>query len=272
MRAAVLLAAAAAAALAAVPAFAHGAVPTAHAGPAAFMALGFFIGIAHALDADHMTAVASMMERGESRRSLIARGAVWGAGHTLSLFLICAVVVLAGLTISGRVEAALEMVVGVMIAALGLRVLWRLRRDRVHVHVHSHGDKRHIHVHSHAEDTVPHAASVHDHAHPARARGHAATLGVGILHGAAGSAGLLVLTVAATDSVPQALAYFAVFGAGTMIGMTLFSAAISYPLQRAHSGAVWMRQGVNAVIGGAALLVGGMLAVDSFAAFQAAAL
>ncbi|MGR3495954.1 hypothetical protein [Citreimonas sp.] len=264
--------AAGAAVLLAAPAFAHGPAPVATSGPAAFLALGFFIGIAHALEADHMTAVASMMERGESRRSLVARGAVWGAGHTLALFVICSVVLLLGLTISGRVEAALEAAVGLLIAALGLRVLWRIWRDRVHVHVHSHGGKPHVHVHSHAGEEGPHSASSHDHAHPARARGHAATLGVGVLHGAAGSAGLLVLTVAAADSILEAIGYFAVFGAGTMIGMTLFSAAVSYPLHRIHQGARWMRSTVNAVIGGAALLVGGTLAAESLAALQVASL
>jgi len=239
-------------------------------GPLAFLSLGFVVGIGHALESDHMAAVATMMDRGESHRTLIARGAVWGAGHTLALFVICSVVVLLGLTISGRIEAALEAAVGVLIAALGARVLWRLRRDRVHIHVHSHGGRPHIHAHSHASEDVPHSEAPHEHPHPAPARGHMATMGVGVLHGAAGSAGLLVLTVAATDTYLEALVYFLVFGAGTIVGMTLFSAVASYPLGLLQRGTNWMRTATSAVIGAVAVFVGGSLALESLHALSTA--
>ncbi len=137
--------------------------------PTAFLALGFVIGMAHALEADHLAAVATFANEGDGRARLIARGALWGLGHTTALFVICSVVVLAGLTISGRVEATMEGAVGVMIIALGLRVLWKMRRDRIHVHVHAHGTKKHIHLHSHAGEAAPHGAHDHSHSHRARA-------------------------------------------------------------------------------------------------------
>ena len=202
----------------------------------AFLSLGFVIGMAHALEADHLAAVGAMLNGKQSRRSLIARGAVWGVGHTAALFGICSVVVLFGLAITSRAEAALELAVGLMIAGLGCRVLWKLRRERIHMHVHNHGGETHVHLHSHAQEDLPHEASAHDHSHAQR---HLPTLAVGILHGAAGSAGLLVLTIAATDSLGQALAYFAVFGIGSMVGMAALTAVASYPLavvERGHSG------------------------------------
>ena len=226
-----------------------------------FLILGFAVGLAHALDADHVAAVAAMMGKDDDARGVMARGAAWGLGHTLALFLICSVVLLLGLTISGTVEAALELAVGVLIAALGLRVLLKLRRERIHIHAHEHDGNRHVHAHSHAGDPDKHEAAIHEHRHITRAL--LPTLGVGLLHGAAGSAGLLVLIVATAQSTAQAMLAFAVFGAGSLIGMTLLTAAASYPLGRIQRGAAWMRTSLALTIGGLALLIGGGVVIDS---------
>jgi ABC-type nickel/cobalt efflux system permease component RcnA len=114
-----------------------------------------------------------------------------------------------------------------MLVGLGAHVLWRLWRDRVHFHKHSHGDGTvHIHAHSHAHETVPHARAVHEHAHGFRWR----TLLVGLMHGMAGSAALLVLTVSQASSPVAGLAYVALFGIGSMIGMGALSTVIAVPL------------------------------------------
>lgn len=239
-------------------------------GPAGFLALGFVVGLAHALEADHVTAVAAMIGRGEGRGAVVARGALWGLGHTLALFVICSAVVALGLTISPRVESGLEGVVGLLIVALGLRVLWRLHRDRVHIHVHAHGGRRHIHAHSHAGETRPHAEAPHGHRHRLLSlRGMAGTMAIGLVHGAAGSAGLLVLTVSATQSLGQALLYFGVFGLGTMTGMTLLTVAASYPLALVERGASWMRTGLTVAIAGFALWIGGTMAAGHLPALFA---
>lgn len=231
------------------------------AAPLGILTLGFVVGLAHALDADHVAAVATMMGRGEGPARAIARGAVWGLGHTLSLFLICSIVLALGLTITGGVEATLELVVGVMIVSLGLRVLWKMHRDRVHIHVHEHGGTRHIHAHSHAAETLSHTASPHRHRHVAAEL--LPTLGVGLVHGAAGSAGLLVLIVSATGSYGQALLSFAVFGVGSLMGMAGLTAAASYPLGLIERGYGWMRTGLALTVAGFALLVGGGVISDS---------
>lgn len=233
----------------------------------AFLSLGFAIGMAHALEADHLAAVAAMTDRRDGRRALIARGAFWGLGHTLALFAICSVVVLLGLSISGQAEAALELVVGLMIAGLGLRVLWRMHRERIHIHVHEHDGHRHLHAHSHSGER-PHAQ---DHGHRHRVgRRELATMGIGLVHGAAGSAGLLVLTVAATESIAQSLAYFAVFGLGSMVGMAALSAVLSLPLAQVARGAGWMKTAVSLAIAALAVTVGGGLALESLPGLQAA--
>jgi len=228
----------------------------------AFLSLGFVIGLAHALEADHLAAVATMTTGKISRRNLILRGAFWGIGHTASLFIICAGVVALGLTITGRAEAALELGVGVMIIALGLRVLWKMHRERIHVHIHAHAGETHFHLHSHADDPAPHRISAHDHAHK---RGLVVTFGIGLLHGAAGSAGLLVLMIAATDNLVQALTYVAVFGIGSIAGMAALTAIASYPLAMLERGAQWMKTATTLAIAGLAIWVGGTLAIHSFA-------
>lgn len=226
-----------------------------------FLALGFAVGLAHALDADHVAAVAAMMNRGDGRRGIIARGAAWGLGHTLALFAICSTVLLLGLTISSRTGAALELAVGVMIVLLGLRVLWRLWHERIHIHAHEHDGHRHVHAHSHKDEVQAHATSPHDHRHSVRDL--FPTLGVGLVHGAAGSAGLLVLTLASAESAWQAMAAFALFGLGSLIGMTFLTAAASYPLSLIHRGALWMRASLAVAVGSLAVIVGGGLVLES---------
>lgn len=227
-----------------------------------FLPLGFAIGMAHALEADHLTAVATMLDRRDGKRALIARGAFWGLGHSLALGLFCGAVLLLGIGISSRTEAALELVVGLMIVGLGAQVLWRLKRDRVHVHAHDHGGRVHLHAHSHAGDPPRHRDSAHQHRHAARVT-NAKALAVGLVHGAAGSAGLMVLMVAATTSTLEAIGYVAVFGIGSIAGMATLSALASVPLTALFRGAAWVRTATTATVGAAALWVGGSLAAHS---------
>lgn len=255
--------------VAAVPVLAHGAgFHTSLQLP--FLALGFAVGLAHALDADHVAAVAAMMGRGDSRGRVIARGAVWGLGHTASLFVICTAAVLVGFTISTRASAIMELAVGLMIAALGLKVFWTLWRERIHIHVHEHDGHRHVHAHSHKGDADEHVDSTHDHTHAARAL--LPTLGVGLLHGAAGSAGLLILIVASATSISQAILAFALFGIGSMVGMTLLTAAASYPLARLHRGSAFARSALAISIGCLALAVGTAVSLSSIQTLQSLAL
>lgn len=231
----------------------------------AFLPLGLLIGMAHALEADHLAAVATMMERAGNRRRLIMRGIFWGAGHTIALFSICSLVLLFGLNISSRVEAGLEMAVGIMIFGLGAHLIWKMRRAGVHAHVHEHGDgKVHLHLHQHETLGEAHEASSHDHNHAARS-GIAKALSIGLLHGAAGSAGLLVLMLAATQDVWQAYVYAGVFGIGSILGMAALTAVVSLPLVALHRRGRMMQVLTSGAIAAGAIYVGGSLAMESFA-------
>ena len=110
---------------------------------------GCLIGMQHALEADHLAAVAALSEKRSSRRALVLRGGIWGLGHTLTLITICGALLLLGKTIPPRAEAILEFAVGMMIILLGLNVLLRIWRQRPHFHIHNHPDgATHMHVHA----------------------------------------------------------------------------------------------------------------------------
>ena len=195
-----------------------------------FLSLGFLMGMSHALEADHLAAMAAMSaDRAGGRKRMALRGAFWGAGHTIMLFALGALVLVFGYALTEARAARIEFFVGVMLVLLGINLFWRLARRRVHFHAHSHGDgKVHLHAHSHAGEEVPHHASPHDHEHPQGLPWRA--LLVGLMHGAAGSAGVLTLAVATTQSPAVALGYILIFGVGSICGMAVLSYAVAWPM------------------------------------------
>lgn len=215
---------------------------------------GCLIGMQHALEADHLTAVAALSAKRTSRRALVLRGSFWGIGHTVTLLAICGALWLFGGSISARTEAVLELCVGIMIVLLGSNVLHRLWRQRPHLHVHQHDqDPPHLHFHTHSDDPAAHAHSAH--AHPHHGLGLGRALVVGIVHGAAGSAGLMVLAAAA-GSAAEAAGYVIAFGVGSILGMAALSFIASFPLRLMERCANWFNTWTMACIGCAAIVVG----------------
>ena len=227
------------------------------------LVFGMLVGMQHSLEADHLAAIAALSAKKSSPRQLVLRGAYWGMGHTFSLFAICGAAILLGLAITERVEATLEFCVGVMIVLLGAHVLLTLFRRRIHFHVHQHDGEPHVHAHAHAGEPAGHEASRHAHAHPRR--GFIKALAVGLVHGAAGSGGLLVLVVAVSQSTAWALFYVLSFGLGSIIGMAALSFVASYPLKLLEKGAGWLDTAVMAAIGSFAVLIGGGLVIENSA-------
>lgn len=193
----------------------------------AILGLGFLLGMQHALEVDHIAAVSTIAARRSGVGDIVKHGLTWGLGHTLTLFLFAGIALVIGQSIPEQIAEPLEGAVGFMLVALGGHLLWRLWRNRVHVHVHQHGDGvRHLHLHSHADRLSHDAPSAHRHEHGFRWR----TLLVGLMHGMAGSAALLVLAVSQAPSPAQGLLYVALFGLGSMVGMAALSAVIAVPV------------------------------------------
>lgn len=213
----------------------------------AILGLGFVIGLQHAMEADHLAAVATIASRHSGAKEIVRHGLTWGLGHTLTLFALAGAAFLLGSAIPDSLAQVLEFAVGVMLVLLGAHLLWRLWRANVHLHVHQHGgDGPHLHVHSHQGEAAPHARSVHGHGHKGfRWR----TLLVGLMHGMAGSAALLLLAMTKVKDPARGLAYILVFGLGSMVGMGILSAVIAVPLALSARFITWANRGLQIAIG-----------------------
>lgn len=220
---------------------------------ASVLALGFLLGMRHATDADHLAAVATLATRSRSLGHTVLQGVAWGTGHTLTLMLFGGAVLVLGLVVPAQAAQALELAVGVMLVLLGAEALYRLRRERIHFHAHHHtGGVAHFHAHSHLGQDAPHDPARHEHPHgfPARA------LVVGMVHGMAGSAALVLLSLEALRSPAWGLVYIAVFGLGSILGMAALSAAIAVPLRLSSRRLTRARDGLSAAVGLATLILG----------------
>jgi len=217
--------------------------------------LGLLIGMQHALEADHVAAVSSIVSGQSSLKKIVIHGAVWGVGHTVTLMLVAGAAIMLGLTMSAQLSGWLEFFVGMMLVGLGGHVIYRIHKDRIHFHFHRHGaEKPHLHAHSHAEETTTHAASTHDHEHakqlPVR------TLLVGMMHGMAGSAALLILTASSVQDPILGIGYVALFGIGSVAGMAALSAVIAVPLSYSARALTWANRGIQTGIGVGTMALG----------------
>lgn len=212
------------------------------------LVVGLLLGMQHATEADHLAAVATLATRQNSLARTLRQGVAWGIGHTLTLMLFAGAVLALGQVISPGLEQALETAVGLMLIVLGADVLRRLWRDRVHFHVHTHAPQPpHVHAHSHRGEGA-HAASTHRHEHAPR-QWPLRALAIGMMHGLAGSAALVVLSLQAVPSVALGLGYIALFGIGSILGMALLSVAIAIPMQLSATYLGRVQHAMSAVIG-----------------------
>ncbi|MFN8627981.1 MAG: urease accessory protein UreH [Candidatus Binatia bacterium] len=190
------------------------------------LGVGLLLGIRHALDADHLAAVSAIVSERKSVLSSCWVGALWGLGHTIAVLLAGVAFIGLHVEFGHKVTLLLELCVALMLVGLGVDVLRKLvRGGTLHVHPHRHGRRRHIHPHVHiaAEEGVPH---MHH-----GVRGGARPVLVGMVHGLAGSAALMLLVLATIPSPTAGFAYLAVFGIGSTGGMLCMSTVLGLPFQ-----------------------------------------
>jgi ABC-type nickel/cobalt efflux system permease component RcnA len=202
------------------------------------LGLAVLIGMRHALEADHVAAVSSLAAGTRRMPDMIAHGLTWGFGHTATLLLFAGGALILGQAISETLATQLEVLVGLMLVGLGSHVLWRLWRDRLACH-----DQRRREAGSH-----PHADGVH--------RFNWRTLFIGMTHGMAGSAALLLLTVTQIGSPWVGLAYVMLFGIGSMLGMAAVSAAIGLPLALTARSFTSVNRGLQMIVGATTAVIG----------------
>lgn len=220
--------------------------------------LGLVIGLQHALEADHVAAVSSIASGETSLRKIVVHGALWGLGHTITLGIVAGTAVYLGAVIDAEVAGWLEFIVGVMLVGLGGQVVWRMIRERIHFHTHRHDDGTlHVHAHSHAGEKAPYNRNAHAHEHPEGLPWR--TLCVGLMHGMAGSAALVVLTATALSDPLTGISYVILFGIGSMLGMAALSMVIAVPLGYTAKTLTWanriMQTGIGAVTAGLGFFV-----------------
>jgi hypothetical protein len=190
------------------------------------LGFGFVLGLKHALDADHLVAVSTIVSERKGFWSSSLVGALWGLGHTASLLAVGLAVVAFGLRIPDSLARAAELGVALMLVILGAGVLWKVvRGGKFHLHVHRHEERVHVHPHLHAPSERHAGESAHDHA----PRVGTKPFLVGMIHGLAGSASLMLVVLATITSRSVALLYIAVFGVGSVGGMLIMSTLIGLP-------------------------------------------
>ena len=190
----------------------------------AILGLGFLIGLKHATEADHLAAVSTIVSERKSLWSSAMIGGVWGLGHTISLFIAGVFVLLLDFQISEQTERVLEFCVGVMLFVLGLNVLRKLiKGGQLHFHSHEHAAHEHAHPHIHKHAGADEKNTHHGFKFSPRA------LIIGMIHGLAGSAALMLLLIPTIESKTVGLLYIVVFGIGSIGGMILMSFLVALP-------------------------------------------
>lgn len=190
----------------------------------AVLGLGFYFGLQHATDADHLAAVSTIVSERKSVWSSALIGGVWGLGHTISLLLAGILVLLLNVEISEKTARILEFGVGIMLTFLGLNVIRKLLKGgKLHFHAHEHGAREHVHPHVHVAEVEEAPHSHHGLKFNSRA------LIVGMIHGLAGSAGMMLLYLPTIETQTLKLIYIIVFGAGSIGGMMLMSFLVGLP-------------------------------------------
>jgi ABC-type nickel/cobalt efflux system permease component RcnA len=203
--------------------------------------VALLLGLRHATDPDHLTAVSTLV-LGDRRRGTRAAGVLglaWGLGHAFTLLTLGIPFVLWRDALPEAVQRAAEIAIGALIVLLAARLLVRWRRGYFHVHPHSHGELVHAHPHMHEHGHAQAHAPRHEHPHAeALGRTPLAAFGIGLVHGIGGSAGAGILLVGTIDDRAGAALALAVFAAATAAAMGLATLAFGHVLSR---GAVAVR-------------------------------
>ena len=183
------------------------------------MVVAIVLGLRHASDPDHLSAVTTLIASGKERAARRAGilGLVWGLGHATSLFVFGIPIVLYRAYLPEVVQRGAETTVGLLIVCLAGWLLVRWRRGTLAVHAHGDREPRHA----------------HGPAHPRKARTRPQAYAIGLIHGLGGSAGVGILLIASIPSHALAVVALALFAVGTAVSMALLSSGFGLTLSSA---------------------------------------
>jgi len=192
--------------------------------------LGLLVGLRHAFEPDHLTAVATFATEARDARKGAVLGAWWGLGHTVSLVLVGIILIGANAVMPAHIAARFELGVCAMLIVLGLRAIYRsIKLGAVGpTHQHTHAGMRHVH------------AGASSHLHVGTRVVALRPLMVGLVHGLAGSGALTALVFAELPGTSARVAYIAVFGIGSIAGMTIASAIVGVSMRALVRSQRWL--------------------------------
>ncbi|MEH7223671.1 sulfite exporter TauE/SafE family protein [Bacillus sp. JJ1566] len=185
------------------------------------LALGFILGIRHAIEPDHVIAVSTIASESKKLWQASLAGVFWGIGHTVTLFIVGLVVILMKNEIPEKWAMSLEFLVGIMLVYLGLKTILSLRK--IHIHKQIHDGENRTNVHSYPNSVE------HEHQKKHQNKSYVGSMFIGFIHGLAGSGAMILLTLSTVNSVGEAAIYILIFGIGTVTGMLLFTTIIGIP-------------------------------------------
>jgi cytochrome c biogenesis protein CcdA len=171
------------------------------------LALGLFLGVRHATDADHVVAVSTLVVQRHNTRSALWLGALWGIGHGLTILLVGGAIILLGVIVPPRLGLLLELSVAIMLITLGALNLRAAMQQAAHAHPHQHQG-------------------------PQSGR-KLRSFAIGVVHGLAGSAAIALLVLSTIHDPALGFLYLGLFGVGTVLGMMLLTTAMSFPIAAA---------------------------------------
>ncbi len=221
----------------------------------AILSLGFFLGMRHATDADHVVAISTIVTRERRLSSAALIGALWGAGHTVTILAVGAGIILFTLVIPPRLGLTMEFSVGLMLILLGAfnlrgfgRQISGLGRSEDHtVDVPSKTSTAHTHTSLSYMDRSWGQWSLYQWCRP---------LIVGLVHGLAGSAAVALLVLTTLHNTHWAVAYLLVFGIGTIAGMMVITVALASALRYSSAKSAWLNRYLGTVAGFLSLAFG----------------
>jgi cytochrome c biogenesis protein CcdA len=187
-------------------------------------------GLLHTFEADHILAVTNIVSQRNKIFPALKDGIFWGLGHTSTIFLIGIIMILFKVNIPDSSFSYFEATVGLMLILVASYRLYVFFKKE-------HSGTAHTHGHEHAgENRMPHI-----HVHLRNENLHKASYGIGLVHGLAGSGALVVLVMTQIKTLTSSLLYLAIFGVGSIIGMTLVAGVFSVPFSKKLINSRWMR-------------------------------
>jgi hypothetical protein len=193
------------------------------------------LGLRHATDPDHLTALSTLVlgDRPDGARRAGALGLAWGLGHATTLFGFGLPVILFHRYLPAWTQSLAEATIGGVIVVLAVRLLLRWKRGYLHSHPHFHDGVLHAHPHVHEGNIGKDSPAEHTHRHPEGVgRSPLAAFGIGLVHGAGGSAAVGILLMGAAPGQTRAVIALSLFAGATAVSMALLSTAFGLALAR----------------------------------------